>query len=348
MDYAAVSVFAELAPAARWLGVVWLAVLGACIGSFMNVVVYRTPRGKSLVHPGSACPACDRAIRWQHNLPVLGWLVLRGRCYDCGARIAPRYPIVEAITAATFAALAWVGPLSAVGAPPLVGDAPSLNLVWAQYALHAFLLSALFCIALVQWDGLPGDAHFPRGLLVIPLLAGLAAGAVLPAVYPVPLSASLPTILLEHPRLAGLSTGLAGAMVGAVLAGCTWPVWRVGPARAKGGAFFLSSSVLAGALLGWQACYLLVTATSLVFLLLAILAKAWPALRRIPWTLLLWCATLVWLVGWKQIYRATSLAGSAEGEDLSVALLAACGLTATASYLTAKFANPRISNTDPS
>ncbi len=85
----------------------WFTLLGACIGSFLNVVVYRLPRGESLIHPGSRCPACGHPIRWYHNIPVFGWLMLRGRCYDCGAKISARYPLVEAAVAALFALLAW-------------------------------------------------------------------------------------------------------------------------------------------------------------------------------------------------------------------------------------------------
>jgi leader peptidase (prepilin peptidase) / N-methyltransferase len=73
---------------------------GATIGSFLNVVAYRLPRSQSLVHPGSACPGCGTAIKAYDNVPVLGWLWLRGRCRSCRAPISPRYPIIEATTAA--------------------------------------------------------------------------------------------------------------------------------------------------------------------------------------------------------------------------------------------------------
>lgn len=81
------------------------AVLGALIGSFLNVVIYRLPAGESLVSPGSHCPSCGAAVRARDNVPVLSWLLLRGRCRDCGAAISPRYPAVEALTAAAFAAV---------------------------------------------------------------------------------------------------------------------------------------------------------------------------------------------------------------------------------------------------
>jgi len=87
-QYAVVAVFAFL--------------LGTVIGSFLNVVVYRLPRGGSLVRPGSSCPSCGHAIRWYHNVPIVGWAVIRGRCRDCGEKVSVRYPLVEAITGALF------------------------------------------------------------------------------------------------------------------------------------------------------------------------------------------------------------------------------------------------------
>jgi leader peptidase (prepilin peptidase) / N-methyltransferase len=83
-----------------------VALLGLAIGSFLNVVIHRVPRDESLVHPGSHCPQCGNAVRARHNVPVLGWLMLRGRCADCDERISARYPLVEAGTAALFVAVA--------------------------------------------------------------------------------------------------------------------------------------------------------------------------------------------------------------------------------------------------
>jgi leader peptidase (prepilin peptidase)/N-methyltransferase len=83
-----------------------VAVFGAIVGSFLNVCIYRLPLGKSIVWPASACARCGRALAWFENIPIVSYFVLRGRCRTCGERISPRYPIVEAITAAMFA-LAW-------------------------------------------------------------------------------------------------------------------------------------------------------------------------------------------------------------------------------------------------
>jgi hypothetical protein len=80
----------------------WLTLLGACLGSFLNVVVYRLPRGKSLSNPPSHCPKCLHPIRWYDNIPVFGWFMLRGKCRDCREPINVRYPIVEAVCGGIF------------------------------------------------------------------------------------------------------------------------------------------------------------------------------------------------------------------------------------------------------
>src|SRR5688572_5539132 len=82
--------------------------MGAAIGSFLNVVAYRVPRGESIVRPRSRCPGCETEIRARDNVPVLSWLLLRARCRGCGARIPARYPLVEALTAAVFVAVILV------------------------------------------------------------------------------------------------------------------------------------------------------------------------------------------------------------------------------------------------
>jgi leader peptidase (prepilin peptidase) / N-methyltransferase len=85
-----------------------LAIVGLCVGSFLNVCIYRMPRGESLVTPPSRCPSCGQRLRWFHNIPVVSWLALRGRCGHCGAGISARYPAIEIVTALLWLLIAWV------------------------------------------------------------------------------------------------------------------------------------------------------------------------------------------------------------------------------------------------
>lgn len=84
---------------------IFAGLLGLAVGSFLNVVIYRVPAGESIVRPPSHCPHCGHEIRPWHNVPVAGWLVLRGKCADCRAPISVRYPLVELATGALFAAV---------------------------------------------------------------------------------------------------------------------------------------------------------------------------------------------------------------------------------------------------
>ena len=81
--------------------------VGAIIGSFLNVCIWRIPREESIVFPASHCPVCSHPIRFFDNIPIISWLILRGRCRDCGASITPRYPLVEALTAVLAVLLYW-------------------------------------------------------------------------------------------------------------------------------------------------------------------------------------------------------------------------------------------------
>ncbi len=80
------------------MDVLLIGVLGLLVGSFLNVVIYRLPRGESLVRPASRCPECETPIKPYDNIPVVSWLFLRGRCRNCGATISARYPLVEGLT----------------------------------------------------------------------------------------------------------------------------------------------------------------------------------------------------------------------------------------------------------
>ena len=82
--------------------IAFIAIFGACVGSFLNVVIWRLPRGGSIVFPPSHCPKCGFAIRWHDNIPIFGWLILRGKCRFCKLPISPRYLLIELLTAVLF------------------------------------------------------------------------------------------------------------------------------------------------------------------------------------------------------------------------------------------------------
>jgi leader peptidase (prepilin peptidase)/N-methyltransferase len=126
----------------EWLIVVFVLLFGACVGSFLNVCIYRLPRGESLVWPGSRCTSCGRALSWLDNLPVLSWTFLGGRCRTCRALVSPMYPIVEAITA-----LAFVGGYLLYGLTPLglvrVAFACALIVLFVTDLQHKILPNAI-------------------------------------------------------------------------------------------------------------------------------------------------------------------------------------------------------------
>jgi leader peptidase (prepilin peptidase)/N-methyltransferase len=108
--------------------IVFAFVLGAVIGSFLNVVIYRLPAGKSVVFPPSSCPSCGARLGPAELVPILSWVLQRGRCKHCGARISARYPAVEALTGSLFALAAWLRP-----------GFPELILIWAFIAILVVL-----------------------------------------------------------------------------------------------------------------------------------------------------------------------------------------------------------------
>lgn len=189
------------------------AALGLLIGSFLNVVAYRLPRRESLSHPGSHCPSCDAPVRFYDNIPVLSWLLLRGRCRDCSEPIARRYPLVEAATAALFAAVAVV-------------HAHDTTMLVLGLVLVAFLVP----IALIDFDSkiIPNRLTLPAAVAAVVLgtvldaggeperlLAAAIAGGVL----------ALPALL--HPSGMGMGDAKLVAVLGLFLGAAVAPAFLV-------------------------------------------------------------------------------------------------------------------------
>jgi leader peptidase (prepilin peptidase)/N-methyltransferase len=96
------------------------AIVGVCVGSFLNVCIYRLPRGQSLASPPSRCPHCERPLRWYHNIPIVSWVALRGRCAHCQAPISIQYPVIELVTALVWLLIVWMTPVGWLLASRLV------------------------------------------------------------------------------------------------------------------------------------------------------------------------------------------------------------------------------------
>lgn len=168
----------------RPAGAAIAAALGLAIGSFLNVVIYRVPRGLSVARPGSFCPTCGTPVRGYDNVPVVSWLVLRGRCRHCGEPISARYPLVELVTGALFAAVAWaLGPHWAVpgmcvlgatslslAAVELDGEVPPPELAWVGTGLGVALLAVAAGADHRWW-------HLVAALVAVAVAAGAALGA---------------------------------------------------------------------------------------------------------------------------------------------------------------------------
>lgn len=291
---------AQLTPAAaEAILVVWLFALGGAVGSFLNVVVYRVPAGKSLVHPGSHCPACGHPIRWHDNMPILSWFVLRGRCRDCGSPISMRYPLVEAITAALFVAVGAIEGLSGGANLPLPPVATGGGIVLppldsgqsaAIVGYHLLLLSTLLSAVLIEYDG-----NRPPGGLFAPALAiGWLAPLAWPYLHPVPALGAL-GIDLPGP-VAGLIDGTAGLALGALLG---FGLWRASGASRRAGLLWVPACV--GLFLGWQAVAVLVPLMVVGWTAFARLRRVVPRLRLLPPTVWLTVGALGWIVLWSRI-----------------------------------------------
>ena len=194
------------------------AVLGLLVGSFLNVVVWRVPRGESVVRPASACPGCGSPVRPRDNVPVVSWSLLRGRCRDCGARVSARYPAVEAGTAVLFAVMA-----ARIGPDPVLPAYLYLAAVGLALALidldHKRLPDALTLPSYPVGVALLGGAAL-AGSDSGSLLRALAGGAALFAFYF--------ALCFAYPAGMGFGDVKLAGVLGLFTAWLGWGPWAVG------------------------------------------------------------------------------------------------------------------------
>ena len=217
------------APEVFWIVSAFVFLAGLCIGSFLNVCIWRIPRDESIVWPGSHCPACNHAIAAWDNLPLLSWLLLNGKCRHCKAPISPRYFVVELLAGALFAAL-W-----------LVHG-------WTlQTPVYMLFSGALILGTFVDFD------H-----LILPdrvTLGGMAAGLALSFLFP--------ALQGQAARLPALIQSALGLALGY---GLLWLVGTLGRLILKREAMGMGDVKLLGAIgacLGWQAVLFTIFVSSL-------------------------------------------------------------------------------------
>jgi leader peptidase (prepilin peptidase)/N-methyltransferase len=224
--------------------------IGAVVGSFLNVCIYRIPWQKSVVWPGSRCPHCYASIAARDNVPIASWFALRGECRSCGAPISLRYPLVEALVGFLFLGAYLIDVFAAPRGP--WGEVPAFQLVAAAY--HAVFLALLVAAALIDYDLM----IIPDEIAVTGIVLAIVGGTLWPGVRPEPASATT--------HLQGFWIGLVGLVVGcglillvrqsAEIVLFVLRVIRLTEAREGMGLGDLTLLGMIGAFLGWQAAIL--------------------------------------------------------------------------------------------
>jgi leader peptidase (prepilin peptidase) / N-methyltransferase len=297
-----------------WFILLCLFLLGAIIGSFLNVVVYRLPRGLSLVRPGSQCPNCNHPIRGYDNVPILSWLWLRGRCRDCGTAISYRYPLVELAVGLIFLGLGWTdwvrpqqhalkvaaaeaavqkvpanGAADADGNPP-EATTPALKteeFVW-PLGYHLSLLCVLLAAALIDADG----ERMPRQLITWPAAVGILIAMFWPAVQVFSLF-RFNSNATDGISFVPLANSFVGMLTAVVIRIAVQRFFGVARARELGLWNCTLALYAVGAFLGWQAV-LLVAVLAIVWTTVGQLRPLKTALVHVPPTAVVFFATLIW------------------------------------------------------
>lgn len=260
------------------------AFFGACVGSFLNVCIYRIPRDESVITPRSHCPHCGAMIPWYLNVPVVSWLALRGKCASCKGPIAFRYTLVELLTAMLFLAvfMKWAAPAAMHMLP--IPHAAVIPIYWV-------FLAGLVLGTFVDFE------HF-----IIPdsvTIGGMAAGPVFSALVPV-----------LHSREVWweglLSSGIGLAVGFGILFAIAWIGEKAFKKEAMGfGDVKLMGAI--GAFLGWKAVLFTVFASSVLGSIVGVLLIAFGGVKlqsRIPFGPYISAGALIWVFWGPAIFEA--------------------------------------------
>lgn len=255
---------------ALWL--FWFA-LGGCLGSFLNVCIYRMPREQSLIRPRSRCPGCQHPIAWSDNVPLLSWVALRGRCRHCRGPIHWRYPVVELLTASLTVAV-----LSRFGAGPIG---------WVYVAFAAALITVSFID--LEFQIIPDEIS----------LGGLGAGLVL--------SALLPALHGTDARLVAVGRSVVGLLVGGGVLYLTGLAGDLLFRKESMGGGDIKLMAMAGSLLGWKAALTAFFLAPMLALLPGLYVLFCKRSHVIPYGPFLSAALLVSLFFGTELLRASGM-----------------------------------------
>jgi leader peptidase (prepilin peptidase)/N-methyltransferase len=226
-----------------WLFGGFFFAMGLCVGSFMNVCIYRLPAGKSLVWPGSHCTSCNTPIAWYDNIPVASYLILGGRCRKCGARFSVRYMLVELVTG-----LLWFGYWFAYFRTDLRAGADNIGV----YLAHIALVSALVVSGIIDYE----RKEIYTSVTNFALAVGLAASLVWPEVQRVGVYDLLLPDWTGWDRIDAVVLGLVGAAVGAGIINITRFLGTLAFRREAMGIGDVYLMAAIGGCLGWEAALL--------------------------------------------------------------------------------------------
>ncbi len=301
-------------------GVVMLCFLamGASIGSFLNVVIYRLPRCKPLLWPPSSCGSCGTRIQGKDNIPIFAWIFLGGRCRHCHTAVSSRYPLVEVAVAAIFVLFYYVELLSGGDNLPVRSPNAYRGIVWILlytkwdlvliYLTHMFTLTSLLAWGMMNWDGFP----VPKRSSLVTLLVMTTAIAMFPWLYPIG-QAGMGGLILP-----GYLTPIFGVASGAVVGGLMALAFPLAtpPVHDNSGLYgatsqtpaIYPSSVMAFALVGvvFGVQFMLAVAviTSVIALLLRMTSCVESWRYRLPVTLIVCWVSVLYLSVWRQVDMA--------------------------------------------
>ena len=322
----------------RFFTLPFLFILGLCIGSFLNVCIHRFPSKlrlrdqlKSLTSHGSGCPRCAAAIQWRDNLPLLGWLLLRGKCRNCQRPISPRYPMVELLTGVLFVVVYqmemppefWgdirqAGLLSAVGPQNIQTMASPAVWLHVRYMLHIAMICCLIVATFIDFELriIPDGCTLPMMLFAIIISTFSGQTFIVPLWFqdasvantlrsispdwlrPLLFSWDCLPFAVQHPHVHGFLVSIAGLIVGG---GMVWMVRLAGFWVLRQEAMGFGDVVLMGmigSVIGWQPVTAVFFLAPVLAIFAALLAWITHRDREIPYGPWLSLATLAMILGW--------------------------------------------------